>query len=118
MTATQFTLNQLGVTFSVKLFDCESDSEFSTANIDTVSIVFTKSDGTQFSKNGALVEDGSNPGTFFIEYRNLPPEESILDLLKNWTYQGAGVLIDGSNFKTSERKIILGSKINGYCRSR
>ncbi len=105
--AEQFTLNQLGVTFKVKLINCLSDQVVSTTNISTVSIVFTRTEnGTKFSKDATLVADTENPGEFFIQYRNIPPEESILNLMGMWTYQGAGILIDGSNFRTSERKII------------
>lgn len=105
--AERFTLDQLGTTWKVKLIDCISDQVVSTANIDTVSIEFTKNDGVKISKDATLEEDlPDNPGEFFIQYRNIPPEVSILDLLGDWTYQGAGVLIDGSNFKTSERRII------------
>lgn len=104
--AEKFTLNQLGATWKVKLIDCISDQVVSTTNIDTVSIEFTKYNGAKFSKPALLVEDvPDNPGEFFIQYRNIPPEESILDLLGSWTYQGAGILIDGSNFRTSERRI-------------
>ena len=101
-----FTLNQLGGTFKVKLINCLSSQVVSTANIESVSIVFTKTDGTVFSKDAELVADTEKPGEFFIQYRNIPPEESILDLIGLWTYQGAGILIDGSNFRTSERKIM------------
>jgi len=102
-----FTLNQLGTTWKVKLINCISDQVVTTANIDTQSIVFTKPNGIKIEKVATLEEDlPDNPGEFFIQYRNIPPEESILDLLGDWTYQGAGVLIDGSNFRTSERKII------------
>lgn len=100
-----FTLNQLGTTWKVKLINCLSSQVVSTANIDTVSIIFTKPDGTIFSKDAELVPDTENAGEFFIQYRNIPPEESILDLIGSWTYQGAGVLIDDSNFRTSERVI-------------
>jgi len=104
--ATKFTLDQLTTTWEVKLIDCISDAAFDVSSIDTVSIVFTKNNGVKISKDAELVEDlPDNPGEFFIQYRNIPPEESILDLLGDWTYQGAGVLIDGSNFKTSERTI-------------
>ncbi len=100
-----FTLNQLGTTWKVKLINCISDQVVTTANIATQSIVFTKNNGIKFSKVAELVADPENVGEFFIQYRNIPPEDSILDLLGDWTYQGAGVLIDGSNFRTSERRI-------------
>ena len=101
-----FTLDQLGTTWKVKLINCLSDQVVTTTNISTVSILFTKSNGAKFSRDAELVADPENVGEFFIQYRNIPPEESILDLIGHWTYQGAGVLIDGSNFRTSERKII------------
>ena len=104
--AIRFTLDQLGGTFKVKLINCISSEVVTTTNIASQSIVFTKSDGTKFSKDATLEEDTENPGEFFIQYRNIPPEISILDLIGHWTYQGAGILIDGSNFRTSERKIM------------
>lgn len=76
-----------------------------TGNIASVSIVFTKPDGTKFSKDATLEVDTENPLEFFIQYRNIPTEESIFDLLGHWTYQGAGILTDDSNFTTSERTV-------------
>jgi hypothetical protein len=99
------TLDQLGTTWKVKLIDCISDQVVTTTNIASQSIEFTKSDGTKISKPATLEEDTENSGEFFIQYRNIPPEESILDLIGSWTYQGAGILIDGSNFRTSERTV-------------
>lgn len=103
--AIEFTLNQLGSIFKVKLINCISSQVVTTANIASVSIEFTKPNGLKFSKTATLEADIDNPGEFFIQYRNIPSETSILDLLEDWTYQGAGILIDGSNFKTSERTI-------------
>jgi len=103
--AIRVTLDQLGTTWKVKLINCISSQVVSVDNISSVSILFTKTDGTKFSKTATLEADPENAGEFFIQYRNIPPEISILDLLGDWTYQGAGILIDGSNFRTSERKI-------------
>jgi len=103
--AVSFTLDQLGVIFQVKLTNCISNQVVTTDNIASQTIDFTKTDGTKFSKTATLVADPQNPTEFFIQYRNIPPESSILDLLGDWTYQGAGILTDGSNFRTSERKI-------------
>ena len=103
--ATSFTLGQLTVSYEVKLINCISDTPFDVSDIATVSIEFTKYDGTKFSKPATLVDDTENPPDKLIQYRNVPNETSILDLLGSWTYQGAGVLNDGGNFKTSERKI-------------
>jgi len=90
----------------VKLINCISSQVVTTANIASQTIEFTKPNGTKFSKDATLVEDlPDNPGEFFIQYRNIPPEISILDLIGDWTYQGAGILIDGSNFRTSERTV-------------
>ncbi len=100
-----FTQDQLTVTYEVKLTNCESGVVFNTSSIDTVSIVFTKNDGTKLEKEAELVADTENPGEFFIRYRNIPPDESILDLLGSWSYAGAGVLVDGGNFVTSEKKV-------------
>ncbi len=101
------TLNQTGTTWRVKLVNCISSQVFDIDDVnDTVSIIFTKTDGTTFSKDADLVEDTENLGEFFIEYRNLGSEISILDLLGHWTYQGAGPLFDdGSDFRTSERTV-------------
>ena len=103
--ATTFTLNQLTVPYEVKLINCISDTPFDVSQIDTVSIVFTKYDGTVFSKPATLITDPQVPADKLIQYRNLPPEESILDLIGSWTYAGAGVLTDGGSFRTSEKKV-------------
>lgn len=106
--AEEYTLDQTGTTWKVKLINCVSGSVVTTTNIDTVSIVFTRSNGSTFSKDADLVEDTQNEGTFFIEYRNLGSEESIFngdDDLGLWTYAGGGVLIDDSTFRTSEKTI-------------
>ena len=100
--ATRFTLNQLSTTWEVKLINCVSGTPFDPNKISTVSIVFTKSDGTKFSKAGTLEDDN---GGKKIQYRNIPSQISILDLLGSWSYAGAGVLTDGGNFRTSEIKI-------------
>lgn len=102
---TNFTLGQLTTTWEVKLINCISDTPFNVDNIDTVAIAFKKSDGTKFSKDGDLIVDPENPTEKLIQYRNIPPEISILDLLGNWSYSGAGVLNDGGNFRTSQKKI-------------
>ena len=103
--ALEYTVDQTGTTWEVKLTNCESGAVFETSDIDTVSIVFTKENGSTFSKDATLEADTENPGEFFIQYRNLGSEESILDLIGVWTYAGGGVLIDGSTFRTSEKQI-------------
>lgn len=103
--ATKFTLGQLTTTWEVKLTDCISDTAFDTSQIDTVSIVFTKNNGIVFTKDATLITDPENPTEKLIQYRNIPPELSILDLIGNWSYAGAGVLINGGNFRSSEKKI-------------
>lgn len=105
MTATKFTFGQLTTTWEVKLIDCISDTPFDISKIDTVSIVFTDNDGTVFSKDATLIPDPEAPTEKLIQYRNLPPEESILDLLGSWSYAGSGVLLDGGTFRTSETKV-------------
>ena len=105
MAATRFTLGQLTVAYEVKLIDCISNTPFDVSDIATVSMVFTKNDGTTFSKAAELVTDPDAMTEKLIQYRNNPPETSILDLLGSWTYQGAGVLNDGGTFRTSERKV-------------
>lgn len=104
MSATIFTEDQLTVTYEVKLFSCATDTVFDTDDIDEVFIVFTKPDGTKLTKDADLVEDTENPGTFFIQYRNIPPDDSILDDTGGWSYAGAGDLIDGGHFVTSEKQ--------------
>lgn len=103
--ATSFTFGQLTTTWEVKLINCISDTPFDVSQIDTVSIVFTKNDGIVFSKDATLITDPQVPADKLIQYRNLPPELSILDLTGSWTYAGAGVLLDGGNFRTSEKKV-------------
>lgn len=100
-----YTLNQLGTTWKAKVTNCISNQPVTTTNIASQSIVFTKPNGVKIVKEATLEDDPENIGEKFIQYRNIPPEISILDLIGHWTYQGAGVLIDGSNFRTSERKI-------------
>ena len=100
-----FTQDQLTVTYEVKLINCSSNTPFNTSDIATVSVVFTKPDGTKLVKAATLVVDTQNPGQFFIQYRNIPPETSILDLLGGWSYAGAGTLIDGGSFVTNEKQI-------------
>lgn len=103
--ATRFTLDQLTTTWEVKLINCVSDTPFDVSDIDTVSIVFTKPNGIIFSKDATLITDPQSPTEKLIQYRNIPPESSILDLIGSWTYAGAGVLNDGGNFRTSEKKV-------------
>lgn len=102
---TRFTLNQLTIDYEVKLIDCISNTPFDVSDIATVSIVFTKYNGITFSKDATLITDPEVPADKLIQYRNNPPQLSILDLLGSWSYQGAGILNDGGNFRTSERKI-------------
>lgn len=104
--ALELTLNQLSVIFKVKLIDCISDVPFLLTDIATVAIVFVRTDGTTFSKVGTLEDDPENAEQKFIQYRNIPPETSILDMIGSWTYQGAGTLNNGGEFKTSERAIM------------
>lgn len=106
MVCDQYSLDQLGVKFEVKLIDCESDTPFDTGDIVSQTIVFYKPDGTKFSKVATLVEDlPDNPGEFLIQYINTTPEESILDLIGSWEYAGAAILTTGDNLQSSQRKI-------------
>ena len=103
-----FTLGQLTTTWEVKLTNCDSNTPFETSDIDKVSIVFTKPDGTKLVKAATLIPDTTNPGEFLIQYRNIPPEESILDdSTSSWSYAGAGVLMDGGSFVTNEKQIFM-----------
>lgn len=95
----------MGIIFRVKLIDCIASIPFDIDQIIDQSIEFTRPDGSKFSKTATLLSDVDNPGTFFLQYRNIFPEESILDLIGSWTYQGAGILSDSSDFRTSERTI-------------
>lgn len=103
--ATSFTLGQLTTLWEVKLINCISNTPFDVSQISSVSIVFTKYDGTVFSKAATLVTDPQVPADKLIQYRNIPPETSILDLIGDWTYAGSGVLTDGGTFRTSEKKV-------------
>ena len=103
--ALEFTLGQLTTTWEVKLTDCVSDEVRDTADIDTVSIVFTKHDGTKFTKTATLITDPDAPTEKLIQYRNIPPESSILDLIGDWSYAGSVVLIDTGSFRTSEKRV-------------
>lgn len=93
-----FTQDQTGVIYEVKLFDCESNTEFDVDDIESQSIVFTKPDGTKLIKSASLTAG-------LVTYRNTGSEESILDLLGRWSYAGAAVLInEGGTFVTNEKK--------------
>lgn len=103
--ALTFTLDQLTTTWEVKLTDCLSGDVRDTADIASVGIVFKKNDGTRFTKIGTLISDPEAPTEDLIQYRNIPPEISILDQTGSWEYGGVVELIDGGNFKTSQRKV-------------
>jgi len=103
--ALNFTLNQLTTTWEVKLTDCSSGQVRITTDISSVGITFTKVDGTTFTKTGTLIDDPQAPTEKLIQYRNIPPEASILDLLGSWTYAGFVVLTDTGTFRTSEKKV-------------
>ena len=104
--AVTFSLNQESGKWRVKIIG-DGGEPFDVNDIDTVSIVFYKPDGTRFVKPGELVEDlPDNPGEFFIQYINDPPEESILDLIGKWEYSGAGTLVvTEAFFETSQRAV-------------
>jgi len=59
--ATQFSLNQSGVTFAVKLTDCNNDSIRNISNIADQKIGFIKPNGLQIDKQATLVADPENP---------------------------------------------------------
>lgn len=103
--ALTFTLDQLTTTWEVKLTDCTSGDIRDTADIDSVGIVFKKPDGTRFTKIGTLIPDPDAPTEDLIQYRNIPPEISILDKTGDWEYGGFVVLLDTGTFKTSERQV-------------
>lgn len=104
--AIEFSLNQEGVTWRVKLTDCITKTPFSLTDVIDQFISFYKPDGTRIQKQGALVEDlPDNPGEFFIEYTNTSPEESILDLLDFWEYAGVAELVTTDEFQTSQRQV-------------
>ena len=102
-----FSLDQLGVRFTVKLIDCISNMPFDVSDVEPGStfIRFYKSDGTEFQKSADLIPDPENVEEEIIEYINLPPEESILDKRGVWEYAGGGELTNGANFQTSQRKV-------------
>lgn len=109
-----FSLDQLGVRFTVKLIDCISDTLFDVSDVEPGStfIKFYKPDGSSFQKAAILIPDPENIDEFIIEYINgndgIPPETvSILDdNTSHWEYAGGGVLTNGDNFQTSQRKVI------------
>lgn len=100
-----FTLDQLTTTWEVKLTDCDTGLARDTSNIASVGITFTKSNGATFTKTGTLITDPDVPAEKLIQYRNIPPEESILDLVGKWEYAGFVILTDTGSFRTSERKV-------------
>lgn len=80
-------------------------TNYNTSSIDTVTIEFTKPDGSKLSKDADLITDPDDPTQKLIQYRNIPPEASILDLRGEWEYGGGAVLVDTSNFETTERTV-------------
>ncbi len=98
----RWALNYLGGTFAVKLTDCITDADISTANISSQFIVFRKPDGTTFEKTATLEEFPASSGKFFITYVNESPEESILDLIGNWEYGARVVTTDAIDHPTAK----------------
>jgi len=104
--ARMIALGNTGSVFRAKIIDCQAITPFDLTDVVDQFIVFYKSDGTRFEKQGVLVEDlPNNPGQFFIEYQNSSPEASILDLRNGWEYTGKVELIDGDLAEASTRLI-------------
>ena len=100
-------LNNNASRFLVKLVDCQADQPFDLADVVDQFIIFTKTDGTTFEKQGTLVEDlPDNPGQFNIQYINNLPETSILDLIGLWKYTGK-VKLNTNDLAEASTKIIF-----------
>ena len=99
-------LNNNGGRFLAKIIDCQAVQSFNLTDVVNQFIVFYKSDGTRFEKQGIIIEDlPDNPGEFFIQYVNDLPEESILNLRGNWGYSGKVKLNTGDLAEASTQII-------------
>ena len=104
--ARMIALKNNGSRFLAKIIDCQAVQPFDLADVIDQFIVFYKSNGVRFEKPGVLVEDlPDNPGTFFIEYVNDLPEESILDRTGNWEYTGKVKLQPFDDFAEASTRI-------------
>jgi len=84
--ASIFALDSLGARFSVKITDCTGGVVPPAANVTDQKIVFYKPNGIKFEKDAILIVESATDYT--IEYQNIFPEASILDLIGNWEYAG------------------------------
>jgi len=101
--ARMIALDNQGSVFQAKIIDCQADTIFDLTDVVDQFIVFYKTDGTRFEKQGILVEDlPDNPGQFFIQYENTAAD-SILDLIGKWEYTGKVQLSDGDFAEASTR---------------
>jgi len=97
-------LDNNGGRFLAKVIDCRESQPFDLTDVVDQFIVFYKSHGIRFEKQGTIVEDlPDNPGEFFIQYVNNLPEESIFDIRGIWEYAGKVKLNTGDEAETSTR---------------
>ena len=94
-----FRLDDLGITWRVKLVDCKLDMDFDVSDVEDQFIIFIKPDGTRLEEQAILVEDPISSGIFYIQFSNVTT--SILDLVGNWSYAGKVILDSGSIFTSS-----------------
>lgn len=99
--ASIFALDSLGAKFSVKVTDCTGGVVPPAANVSDQKIIFYKPDGIKIEKDATLIVNSQTDYT--IEYQNISPEASILDLVGNWEYAGKIKLVTDDTFQTSER---------------
>lgn len=100
-------LGNNGGRFLAKIIDCQAVQPFNLTDVVDQFIVFYKSDGTRFEKQGIIIEDlPDNPGEFFIQYVNDLPEESILDLRGKWEYTGK-VELNTGDFAEASTTIVF-----------
>lgn len=99
--ASIFALDSLGAKFSVKVTDCTGGIVPPAANVSDQKIIFYKPNGIKIEKDAILVVNSQTDYT--IEYQNISPEASILDLVGNWEYAGKIKLVTDDTFQTSER---------------
>lgn len=93
--------------FQAKIIDCQAVQPFDLTDVVDQFIVFYKPDGVKFEKQGVIVEDlPNNPGTFFIQYENSLPEESIVDQRGIWEYTGK-VKLNTGDFAEASTRIIF-----------
>jgi len=95
--ATIFSLNDLG-----RVFDFTLPATITLGDVLSEKIIFYKPDGTRFEKVATRAAD-------VVTYDNSSPDESILDVIGDWSYTAQVVLTNAQTpndvFEVPERNI-------------